>query len=183
MYPDRLKDGYGLKNHHLDQMKEKNVDLVITVDNGITSVQEALYAKELGLDFLITDHHHQLDAIPEALAVVNPQVSPDYACKGICGAAVVFKVICALMEKSSFSSTQKKEIFEYMLPIVSIATVADCVPLIDENRVLVKRGLEIINRERHKIPPALDQMLKFLKITTDVESYHIGFVIGPRINA
>jgi single-stranded-DNA-specific exonuclease len=82
-YPDRRLDGYGLKNKHLDMMKEKNIDLVITVDNGITSIGEADYAKEIGIDLIITDHHHALETIPDALAVVNPQVSPEYSFKGL----------------------------------------------------------------------------------------------------
>ena len=112
---------------------------MVTVDNGITSVAEAKHAKEIGLDLLITDHHHQLDEIPEAIAVVNPQVSPDYEFKGICGAAVAFKVVNAFMAQSTFDAEKKRMIFEYLLPIVAIATVADCVPLTHENRVLVKR--------------------------------------------
>lgn len=145
MFPNRLEDGYGLKCHHLDTMKSKGVDLVITVDNGITSVQEALYAKKIGLDLVITDHHHCLETIPDAIAVVNPQVSPDYRFKGICGAGVAFKLAMALVEKSTFPQEKKREIFQYFLPVVAIATVADCVPLLDENRLFVKEGLELIN--------------------------------------
>jgi len=79
--PNRLEDGYGIKSYHLDEMKAAGVTLVITVDNGITSVQEALHAKTIGLDIVITDHHKQLDEIPDAIAVINPQVSPDYEFK------------------------------------------------------------------------------------------------------
>jgi len=85
MYPDRLKDGYGLKNKHLDEIKAKGVSLIITVDNGITSVQEAEYAKELGIDLIITDHHHKLDQVPDSYALINPQISPNYSFKGLAG--------------------------------------------------------------------------------------------------
>lgn len=102
MYPNRLQDGYGLKNKHLDYMKEKNINLIITVDNGITSVNEAQYAKELGIDLVITDHHHALDRIPEAIAVINPQISPHYSFKGLAGVGVAFKLINALLSKSTF---------------------------------------------------------------------------------
>lgn len=107
MYPDRLKDGYGLKNKHLDEIKEKGVKLIITVDNGITSVVEAEYAKTLGLDLIITDHHHALETLPNAYALINPQVSPNYPFKGLAGVGVAFKLINALLMKSSFSKEKK----------------------------------------------------------------------------
>ena len=183
MYPDRLKDGYGLKNIHVDMMKEKNIDLIITVDNGITSVQEAAYVKELWMDLIITDHHAKLDKVPKAEAIINPQVSPDYEFKGICGAGVAFKLINAIMQTAEFSTEKKKQIFNYFLPIVTIATVADCVPLIHENRVMVKKWLQLINHKRESIPPALQWFLRYLNIGNDMDTYHIGFMIGPRINA
>ena len=102
MYPDRLKDGYGLKNKHLDEIKAKGVSLIITVDNGITSVQEAEYAKELGIDLIITDHHHKLDQVPDSYALINPQVSPNYTFKGLAGVWVAFKLINALLTKTNF---------------------------------------------------------------------------------
>ncbi len=80
-YPDRIKEGYGIKKIHLDNMKAKGIDLVITVDNGIASLEEALYAKQLGIDLIITDHHQDLESIPQAIAVVNPQISPNYSFK------------------------------------------------------------------------------------------------------
>ena len=130
MYPDRLQDGYGLKNKHLDEMKKKGVQLVITVDNGITSVNEAQYAKQIGIDLVITDHHHALDRVPEAVAVINPQVSPKYDFKGLAGVGVAFKLINALLAKSKFTNEKKNQIFNYFLPIVAIGTVADIVPLV-----------------------------------------------------
>ena len=130
MYPDRLQDGYGLKNKHLDEMKKKGVQLVITVDNGITSVNEAQYAKQIGIDLVITDHHHALDRVPEAVAVINPQVSPKYDFKGLAGVGVAFKLINALLAKSTFTNEKKNQIFNYFLPIVAIGTVADIVPLV-----------------------------------------------------
>lgn len=84
-FPHRIEDGYGLKSKHLEEMKSQNIDLIITVDNGISSVEEARLAKELGMDLIITDHHHLLDRVPEAYAVVNPQISPDYPFKGLAG--------------------------------------------------------------------------------------------------
>lgn len=183
MYPDRLQDGYGLKNKHLDEMKKKGVQLVITVDNGITSVNEAQYAKQIGIDLVITDHHHALDRVPEAVAVINPQVSPKYDFKGLAGVGVAFKLINALLAKSTFTNEKKNQIFNYFLPIVAIGTVADIVPLVWENRVIVKRGLEIINKNPELMPKSLRGFLVALNLKENVDTYHIGFVIGPRINA
>ena len=183
MYPDRLQDGYGLKNKHLDEMKKKGVQLVITVDNGITSVNEAQYAKQIGIDLVITDHHHALDRVPEAVAVINPQVSPKYDFKGLAGVGVAFKLINALLAKSKFTNEKKNQIFNYFLPIVAIGTVADIVPLVWENRVIVKRGLEIINKNPELMPKSLRGFLSALNLKENVDTYHIGFVIGPRINA
>lgn len=183
MYPNRLEDGYGLKNKHLDMMKGKGVNLIITVDNGITSVVEAQYAKELGITLIITDHHHALETLPNAYALINPQVSPNYPFKGLAGVGVAFKLINALLVKSSFSPEKKNQIFQYFLPIVAIGTVADIVPLVWENRVIVKQGLEIINKKPALMPKWLAGFLEYLNLKDNVDTFHIGFVIGPRINA
>ena len=183
MYPDRLKDGYGLKNKHLDEIKAKGVNLIITVDNGITSAQEAEYAKELGIDLIITDHHHKLDQVPDSYALINPQVSPNYTFKGLAGVWVAFKLINALLTKTNFDKEKKNQIFNYFLPIVAIGTVADIVPLVDENRVIVKKWLELINKSPQTLPKGLAGFLKYLNIKDNVDTFHIGFVIWPRINA
>ena len=107
-YPDRIKEGYGIKKIHIDDMKKKWVNLIITVDNGIASLQEAIYAKQQWIDLIITDHHQDLESIPEAVAVVNPQVSPNYPFKGLAGVGVTFKLICALLSKSSFDQKERK---------------------------------------------------------------------------
>ena len=111
-------------------MKKKDINLIITVDNWITSVNEAEYAKEIGIDLVITDHHHALEKVPQAIAVINPQVSPNYAFKGLAGVGVAFKLINALLSKSKFTNEKKGQIFNYFLPIVAIGTVADIVPLV-----------------------------------------------------
>jgi len=182
-YPDRRLDGYGLKNKHLDMMKEKAIDLIITVDNGITSIQEADYAKELGMDLIITDHHHALEKVPQAFAVINPQVSPEYPFKGLAGVGVAFKLLNAILHKTTFSSEKKNQIFEYFLPLVAVGTVADIVPLQNENRVIVKKWLEIMNYQRHKLMPSLAGILDFLNLKDKIDTFHIWFQIGPRINA
>ena len=138
-YPNRITDGYGLKKKHIDDIQSKNVDLIITVDNGISSIQEAKYAKEKNIDLIITDHHQHLEELPDAVAVITPLISPDYPFKGLAGVGVAFKLICAITEKSTLPKDQKNKVFNYFLPVVAIGTVADVVPLINENRAIVKR--------------------------------------------
>ena len=182
-YPNRIEDGYWLKNKHIDEMNEEWVSLIITVDNWITSLAEAEYAKSLGVDLIITDHHHALDTIPDAYAVINPQVSPNYPFKWLAWVWVAFKVVNALLSKSTFCKDKKNEIFNYFLPIIAIGTVADIVPLVHENRVIVKRWLEIMNCHPDLLPKGLAGFLKFLNIKGNIDTFHIWFVIGPRINA
>ncbi len=191
MYPDRIEDWYGLKNKHLDQMKKKWIDLIITVDNGITSILEAEYAKEIWIDLIITDHHKNWEQIPDAIAVINPVISKNYDFKYLAGVWVAFKLICALLDQiKGFNGANtlekngniKNEIFNYFLPIVAIWTVADIVPLTWENRLLVKKWLDLINNNRHLISESLQWFLKYLNLK-EVDTFHIWFVIWPRINA
>ncbi len=182
MFPDRLKDGYGLKVYHLDVIKKVWHDLVITVDNGIASIEEAAYAKKIWLQLIITDHHKAHDILPQADAVINPQISKDYIFKWLCWAWVAYKVVNALLKKSTLSSKKQTKIMNELLPIVAIATVADCVPLVGENRAIVKRWLKQMTR-RDNMLPSLDGLLDFVNINGPLKSYHIWFVIGPRINA
>ncbi|MCK9467210.1 MAG: single-stranded-DNA-specific exonuclease RecJ [Candidatus Absconditabacterales bacterium] len=183
MYPDRIEEGYGIKNLHLDEIKKKGVSLVITVDNGITNIQEAEYAKKIGLDMIITDHHKNLEKIPDAIAVINPLISVNYNFKYLAGVGVAFKLLCALLDNTKNRSEKKKnDIFNYFLPIVAIGTVADIVSLTGENRLLVKKGLDLINKHRDQIPESLQGFLEYLNLK-EVDTFHIGFVIGPRINA
>lgn len=182
MYPDRLKDGYGMKVHHVDIMKAAGHDLIITVDNGITSIQEMIHAKNIGMQVIITDHHKALEIIPEADAVINPQVSDNYEFKWLCWAGVVLKFTNALLKKSTLSLEIQQSIVSHFLPIVAIATVADCVPLLWENRAIVKRWLAQMTR-RKDILPSLEGLLNFVNISWPLRSHHIWFIIGPRINA
>ena len=182
MYPDRIDDWYWLKNKHIDAMKEKWVNLIITVDNWIASIDEAEYGKEQWIDIIITDHHKNLETLPDAVAVVNPIVSPEYGCSFLAWVWVAFKLIAALLEKSKYDQDKKNEIFNYFLPIVAIWTVADIVPLVWENRLFVKKWVNLINNHRDKIPKSLQWYLNYLNLK-DVDAFHIGFVIWPRINA
>jgi single-stranded-DNA-specific exonuclease len=180
--PNRLEDWYGIKSYHLDEMKKAGVDLVITVDNGITAVKEMLYAREIKLDVVITDHHKQLDEIPQAIAVINPQTSPDYPFKWICGVWVAFKVAVWVMKQLWYSSARMQQVMRYMLPMVAMGTVADCVPLTWENRLFVKKWLEYLNT-REWVPQSLLWFIDYINIKWPVDSYHIWYMIWPRINA
>lgn len=182
-YPDRVKDWYGIKNNHIDDIQNKWVSLIITVDNGIASVGEVLYAKQKWIDVIITDHHKEHDEIPQAFAVINPQISSEYPFKWLAGVGVAFKLINAILTKSNFDKQKKNLIFNYFLPVVAIWTVADIVPLVHENRVIVKRWLELINTQRNNLPTSLRWFLDFLNLRDNVDTFHVGFVIWPRINA
>lgn len=183
MYPNRQKDGYWMKTYHLDEMKNKWVQLVITVDNGITSIEEAKHAKEIWLDLIITDHHQPLNEIPDAIAVLNQNCSKNYSFKWLCWAGVAFKLITAMLSQCNFSSERKNHIFHFFLPIVAIGTVADVVPLLWENRYIVKKWLELMNCHKETLPACLKWFLSYLNIKSPIDTYHIWFVIWPRINA
>lgn len=180
--PNRLEDWYWIKTYHLDEIHSLGVSLVITVDNWITAINEALHAKKLWIDMIITDHHKNLDELPDAFATINPHVSPNYSFKWLAWVWVAFKFISALANNLISDSNIKKDIINYLLPIVSIGTVADCVPLVNENRLFVKMWLDIINQKKW-IPPSLDNLLKYLKIKWKIDTFHIWYLIAPRLNA
>ena len=163
-------------------MKSEGVQLIITVDNGITSIEEARYAKELGMEMIITDHHQILEQIPEAYAVINPNCSKQYPFKSLAGVGVAFKVISAMLMKSNFSKEEKNQILQYFLPVVTIGTIADVVPLLEENRIIVKKGLELINKRRLPLK-SLSGFISFLNFKKDLTSTDVAFTIAPRINA
>ena len=178
--PHRKKDGYGIRSYHIDQIKDLWVSLIITVDNGITAIAEAKHAKELGLDMIITDHHQPLHTLPDAYAIINPHIC-DYSFRDLCGVWVVFKLISALASRSTLSTSIKKQIFSYFMPIVALGTVADCVPLIAENRYFVKQWLDLLNA--WSMPVSLQWFIDFVGIKNPVTSEHMWYVLWPRINA
>jgi single-stranded-DNA-specific exonuclease len=180
--PHRAKDGYGIKSYHLDQVAQLWCTLVITVDNGISSHLEANHASTLGVDMVITDHHLPWAQLPQAYAVINPQCSQEYPLKEICWATVALKVVLWVAEALGVDRQVKKDILDWCMPFVAIATVADCMPLIWENRLLVKKWLDMMNNQRTKIAPVLATMLDHLNIQK-IDTFHIGFMIAPRLNA
>ncbi|MCD5383093.1 single-stranded-DNA-specific exonuclease RecJ [Candidatus Gracilibacteria bacterium] len=182
--PNREKDGYGLKNYFFDEFKEKNVKLVITVDNGISSINEAEYAKKLGIDLIITDHHEvQNGEIPKCIAVINPQ-RPDcnYGFGGICGAVVAWKFAIEIGKKIKGEEWANKNIRDKHIELAGLSTVADIMPLVDENRIIVKEALEKIKNTKN---PGIQAILKEMKFKPelDLDSSFFGFKLGPRINA
>lgn len=175
--PNRLEEGYGINEDAIRVLKEQECDLIISVDCGITSVKEVELANELGIDIIITDHHEVQDKIPDAYAVINPkQKDCNYPFDMLCGCGVAFKIIQALTPEDEF----KTSMYKY-LEIVTLATICDIVPLVDENRIIVKNGLKLM-KDGENI--GLRELINVCGIETDkIGSSHIGFSIGPRINA
>lgn len=175
--PNRLEEGYGINEEAIKKISDDGCDLIITVDCGITSVKEVELAKELGMDVIITDHHECQSDIPDAYAIVNPkQEECNYPFDMLCGCGVAFKMIQALTDKEEFKSSM----FDY-LEIVTLATICDIVPLIDENRIIVKNGLKLMKEGKNL---GLRELIKVCGIeTSKIGSSHIGYSVGPRINA
>ncbi len=174
--PDRLGDGYGVSENAITSLANEGVKLIVTVDTGITAAKEVAYAKELGVDFVITDHHKCGDELPEAAAVVNPNRDDcTYPFPYLAGVGVAFKLICALCGSD-------KTVMERYLPYVCIGTVADVMPIIDENRILVANGLSLIEKRKEIGLSALLDVAGYKK-GEPLTAGAIGFLIGPRMNA
>ena len=174
--PRRVEDGYGLGREALRSLRDRGVSLVITVDCGITGVEEARYAREIGLDLVITDHHECKDVLPEAAAVVDPRRSDcPYPFKHLAGVGVALKLVLALDEQRSES------LFARYCTLAAIGTVADVMPMTGENRTIVCRGLEAIGGTDFLGLRALLQETGLAD--REVTSIQIGFVLAPRINA
>ena len=176
--PDRMKDGYGINEHLIRYAYEEGVDTILTCDNGIAAVEQTKLAKSLGMTILITDHHEVQEEIPPADAVVNPrQADCPYPFKHLCGAAVAYKVICCLYEAYGIQKEETEEFLEF----AGFATVGDVMDLIGENRILVKEGLKRLN---HTQNVGMASLIRACGLEEkEIKSYHIGFVLGPCINA
>ncbi len=174
--PDRFSDGYGMNNNAIDLLKEKGVELIITVDNGIAAFDEVEYAKSIGIDTVVTDHHLPPEKLPDALAVVDPHISTS-GCqfRDISGVMVAFKVVCAL------ESCEPEELLPEYADLLAIGLVADVMPLRDENRCAVKEGIKAINNTKKM---GLIALLNSAGIGRgDVTAGKIAFGIAPRLNA
>lgn len=175
--PDRLEEGYGLNKEAIKEIVHNGTQLIITVDCGISSVDEVDYASSLGIDVIITDHHECQEDLPNAYAIINPlQEDCSYPFNMLCGCGLALKLIQALTPEEIF----RKTIYEY-LDIAAIATVADVVPLIDENRIIVKKGLDCITTSKNL---GIQALLKVSGLTNrKLNTGHIAFGLAPRINA
>lgn len=178
--PHRHFDGFGLSTKAVKLLNDEHkANLIITIDCGTTDIEAVAEANKLGIDVIITDHHEPKEILPEAVAVVNPKVGDSYPFTGLCGAAVIFKLVQALIAKGDYSIPAGTE--KWWLDMVGIATIADMVPLTDENRVLAHFGLTVLKKSRR---PGLQQLLRKQKASQKhLTEDDIGFTIGPRINA
>ncbi len=181
-FPDRQTEGYGLNETALEQLKKQGAKLIITVDCGITNVAEVEKAKALGLEIIITDHHHAPAKLPDAVALINPNI-PDsgFAFKNLAGVGVAFKLAQAIYEKLA---PEKVEQLKWALDLVAIGTIADCVPLLGENRILVKYGLIVLSKTRRAGLLEMFQVGRIDISENKVPNAHtVAFQIAPRINA
>lgn len=189
--PDRIKDGYGLNQMLIDRALEDDVDTIITCDNGIAAMSEIAYGKENGMTIVVTDHHEvpyleengeKKYLLPPADAVVDPhRADCEYPFKGLCGAAVAYKLVEVLYRVSGKSEQEVEHLQESLMENVAIATIGDVMDLVGENRVFVKKGLELLKTTKNEGLHALMQCTGV--DTANLNTYHIGFVIGPCINA
>lgn len=178
--PNRFDEGYGLNNNALDELKASGVKLVITVDCGIRSPEEALHAQTIGLDLIISDHHHpDGERLPPAFAVINPKQPGDvYPDKDLAGVGIAYKIAEALLTDEN---TPPPDTLNSLLDLVALGTVADLAPLVGENRALVRKGLR---QMRQTTRQGLFSLAAVAELNlAKVNATHIGFMLGPRLNA
>ena len=181
VYIPNREVGYGLSREGVDYLLSKKCTLIITIDLGIRSIAEAVYCRENAVDLIITDHHLPGDEIPSANIVINPkQPGDEYPFKELCGCAVVFKLITALA--TVFPKELDQKYLKWNMDLVAISTIADVVPLLDENRTLAKFGLLVMNKTQNF---GLRSLIKVIGLGEEkkIDAYQVGFQIAPRINA
>ena len=182
--PERIRDGYGINESIIRKAKEDGIDTIVTCDNGIAALEQVCLAKELGMTVIVTDHHEVVrdedgsQVLPEADAVVNPHRDDcTYPFAGICGGVVAYKLVQVLYEKNGIPEQEWKDMLEF----AAIATVGDVMKLQDENRIIVRWGLKQIP---HTASAGLRALVEACGLDIyDLTAYHIGFVIGPCLNA
>ncbi|PLX20931.1 single-stranded-DNA-specific exonuclease RecJ [Candidatus Parcubacteria bacterium] len=183
--PDRRLEGYGIHNDAIDQIIEKGTKLIISVDCGIRNKEEVAYAKEKGIDIIITDHHtssEKIEDLPDC-PIINPRTPGEtYPFNKLAGVGVAFKVSQALISKAKIDDEMKDRLLERGMDLFAIGTVADCVELVGENRSLLIKGLEILDSTNRV---GVRELMNIAKINQDkkIESWNIGFQIAPRLNA
>ena len=185
--PNRLEDGYGLSSDNVRRLAERGTRLLLTVDCGITCVEEVALARELGMEVIVTDHHQPKDELPDC-PILHPEIS-GYPFKSLCGTAVAWKLACALRVGTAFSGPTKQvgpenaapSAAEMDLDLVALATIADVVPLVGENRALVRKGLAEVRRAKR---PGIRALLEASKCDPErLDEGDLGFRLAPRINA
>ena len=188
--PSRSKEGYGLSESAIDYLQEKGVKLIITVDTGITAVEEIAYAESLGIDTVVTDHHECLAELPRACAVVNPHRADDaYPFLGLAGVGVAFKLVCAMeMQKCEREGTSALEgvlrLCNDYADLVAVGTIADVMPVTDENRLFIAKGISNMETNcRLGLKALIDASGTNRGSRRNITSSFIGFVLAPRINA
>lgn len=175
--PNRFDEGYGLNNEALAELAARGVKVVLTVDCGIRSVQEVAYGNRLGLDLIITDHHHMGEEVPPALTAINPkQTGCDYPFKELAGVGLAYKLVQALLDHLTHNGLQASD----YLDLVALGTIADLAPLYGENRKLAQAGLQRLNRS---LRPGLTALMSKVGTKAVISAGTVGFVIGPRLNA
>ncbi len=176
--PERLTDGYGLQPGTIDRLHAQGIQLIVSVDCGIRGAEAARRARELGVDLIITDHHEPDAELPDACAVVNPKRHDcSYPDKNLAGVGVALKLVQALCHRAG-----KTAWLPAFVKIASIGTLADVVPLVGENRIIAKLGLQMLTKGPHKV--GLRALLEAAGLNgKTIDSYHIGFMVAPRINA
>src|SRR3984957_8016175 len=181
--PHRIREGYGMRDEVIERAASEGVRLIISVDTGIRAFAAADAARRTGVDLIVTDHHLPgLDGVPQALAVVNPnQAGCGYPCKHLCGAGVAFKLAQGLMQRRLDAKDQSRLLMSFM-KVVAIATIADAVPLLGENRVFAKLGLQGLRRP---VNVGLKALLEVAKLGDGraLTATEVGFRIAPRLNA
>jgi len=180
--PDRVSQGYGLNKKAIDGLAELESKLIITVDSGIRNKEEVEYAINIGLDIIVTDHHapaENKEELPDCL-IINPMMANEkYPFKYLSGVGVAFKLAKALISESKLAKADKQKLENKILDLVAIGTIADCVNLLSENRLLVKQGLGIINQQKR---PGLTELIKVAQINSQIDSWNIAWQIAPRLN-
>ncbi|NLS91329.1 MAG: single-stranded-DNA-specific exonuclease RecJ [Planctomycetaceae bacterium] len=184
--PSRLDEGYGMNHEAVRSLAERGSQVLVTVDCGIASVAEAQTAREAGIDLIVTDHHEPAERLPEASAIVHPNLpGRDYPFAGLSGSGVALKLAWALCQRASGAKRVSPHMRDFLVSAVGLAamgTVADVVPLVDENRVLVRHGLVSL---KDKPGLGLEALMRITELNTKpaLDAEDIGFVLGPRLNA
>lgn len=183
--PDRVSEGYGLNKEAIKNLSGQGAKLIITVDCGIRNQAEVDYAKSLGLDIIITDHHVLPDSpedLPNCFRIDPADKSDNYPWPYLAGVGVAFKLLSAILDKSKLEPKQKELISRRALDLVAVGTISDLVNLLGENRLLVKKGLEVLNDNKR---PGLKALFKIARIALDkpLEAWNVGWQLGPRLNA